>query len=61
MNTATCERCAQWLEQAREVRGVFNGPDVTPELELSARLRLKLLGQRLVLHDCSAVGQAVSA
>jgi len=61
MNTATCDRCARWLEQAREVRGVFFRPGVTDELEVSARLRLKLLAQRLVLHDCVDVPQAVPA
>jgi len=47
-----CERSAEWLREARTVRGIFESQDLTEEIEVSARLRLTLLGRRLVLHDC---------
>jgi hypothetical protein len=48
----TCERCSAWLNEARIVRSVFGEDDLSHEVEVSARLRLHTLAQRLVLHDC---------
>ncbi|MEZ4502972.1 MAG: hypothetical protein R3C39_10135 [Dehalococcoidia bacterium] len=54
-----CERSANWLREAREVRRIFESPDVTRDVEVSARLRLTMLGQRLVLHTCEPAAVAV--
>jgi hypothetical protein len=50
----TCERCSAWLNEARIVRAVFGEDGLPHDVELSARLRLHTLAQRLVLHDCGA-------
>jgi len=54
-----CERSATWLREARDVRRVFESPEVSRDVEVSARLRLTMLGQRLVLHTCDATRVAV--
>jgi hypothetical protein len=54
-----CERSAEWLREARSVRSVFERPDISREVEVSARLRLTMLGRRLVLHSCEPARIAV--
>lgn len=57
----TCDRCSTWLNEARIVRAMFSEPSLTQDIETSARLRLRSIAQRLVLHDCGASPARASA